>query len=193
MDFETFVREHQDMVYSTALRIVGSPQDAEDIAQNVFIKAYSDFKKLADNPQAGGWLRTLARNEGINHYNRYQKRWKFFSSFDKEDGDSFEPASPETDDGWLYGQFDVLKKALLELPAKFRAPLVLYHYEDCSYDEISKMLKVSIDKVKVDIHRGRAMLKKKIMEIEQGEDGNQEGEKNYPQTCAELLSKHFTD
>jgi RNA polymerase sigma-70 factor, ECF subfamily len=166
MDFETFVREHQDMVYSTALRIVGSAQDAEDIAQNVFIKAHAGFKELADNPSAGGWLRTLARNESINHYNRYQKRWSFFSSFDRQDGDPYEPSSPETTDGWLFGEFDSLKKALLDLPAKFRTPLVLYHYEDCSYDEISKMLRVSIAKVKVDIHRGRTMLKNLMEKME---------------------------
>jgi RNA polymerase sigma-70 factor, ECF subfamily len=166
MDFTAFVREHQDMVYSTALRIVGSVQDAEDIAQNVFVKAHGRFGELSANPSAGGWLRTLARNESINHYNRYQKRWKFFSSFGREDGEAYEPAAQEQEDSWMHERLDVLKKALLELPAAYRAPLVLYHYEDCSYEEIAANLKISLAKVKVDIHRGRSMLRKRITELE---------------------------
>jgi hypothetical protein len=57
----------------------------------------------------------------------------------------------------------VLEEALAKLPPAQRVPLVLYHFEDKSYEEISAMLKISLSKVKTDIFRGREALKKKLM------------------------------
>ena len=164
--FEVFVRSHQDMVFSTALRIVGNKADAEDIAQIVFIQAHKHFEKLGADPSAGSWLRTAARNFSINHYNRYQNRWRFFSSFDSFEDDPYEPVQPETETGWLFENGEALRQALIELPSRFRAPLVLYHYEDLSYEEIAAMLKISAAKVKSDIFRGREALRKKLQLLE---------------------------
>jgi DNA-directed RNA polymerase specialized sigma24 family protein len=61
-NFDAFMRNYQDMVYSTAVRIVGQKADAEDIAQNVFLKAYERFAELAESPSAGGWLKVVATN-----------------------------------------------------------------------------------------------------------------------------------
>ena len=76
--FETFMRNYQNMVYSTALRLVANPAEAEDIAQDVFLKAYERFADLRESPTAGGWLRTVARNMSLNHLSRYRARWSFF-------------------------------------------------------------------------------------------------------------------
>jgi RNA polymerase sigma-70 factor (ECF subfamily) len=166
MEFEIFVKNYQDMVFSTAMRIVGVSADAEDISQNVFVLAYKHFAVLKDDPAAGGWLRTCARNHSINHYNRYQKRWRFFGSLDNDDGVVYDPAQPEVDESWLHSRLDDLRDALTELPAKYRAPLVLYHYEDLSYEEIADRLKISLSKVKTDISRGRELLRKKVFQTE---------------------------
>ena len=78
-EFETFVRNYQNMVFSVAARIVGNPIDAQDIAQEVFIKAYARFDELKESGTVGGWLKTVATNLSINHLNRYRARWRFFS------------------------------------------------------------------------------------------------------------------
>jgi RNA polymerase sigma-70 factor (ECF subfamily) len=166
MEFETFVRDNQDMVFSTAMLIIGARADAEDISQNVFVMAYNHFDQLKDDPAAGGWLRTCARNLSINHYNRYQRRWRFFSSLDLDDGTPYEPEQPAADHSWLHQFVDELRDALGDLPAKYRTPLVLFHYEDLSYAEIAGQLKISLTKVKTDISRGREMLRKKIFKSE---------------------------
>jgi RNA polymerase sigma-70 factor, ECF subfamily len=57
----------------------------------------------------------------------------------------------------------VLEEALLKLPPTQRVPLVLYHFDNKTYDEIAVMLKISLSKVKTDIFRGREALKKKLM------------------------------
>ncbi len=78
-EFEMFIRSYQNMVFSVSARIVGNLADAEDITQEVFIKAYARFNQLQNSETVGGWLKTVATNLSINHLNRYRARWRFFS------------------------------------------------------------------------------------------------------------------
>jgi DNA-directed RNA polymerase specialized sigma24 family protein len=89
-DFTTFMRNYQDMVYSTAVRLIGNETQAEDIAQEVFIKAHAHFDNLRTSPSAGGWLKTVATNLSINHIQRYKKRWSFFSDLVHKDDEGGE-------------------------------------------------------------------------------------------------------
>ena len=58
--FEAFLHSHQNMVYSTAMRLLAKQSDAEDVTQEVFLRAYQHFDNLRENLGAGGWLRTVA-------------------------------------------------------------------------------------------------------------------------------------
>ena len=163
--FASFMTKYQDMVFSTACRLLGSAADAQDISQNVFLKAYQHFADLADNPAAGGWLKTTTTNLSLNHLTRYRARWRFFSEFRREDDQteyvddlpappSFEESLPDSD------YCALLESVIQKLPETQRVPLVLYHFEDLSYDEIAARLRISLSKVKTDIHRARLALKK---------------------------------
>src|SRR5262245_18323634 len=88
--FELFMRNYQDMVFSTAFRLLGNESDAQDIGQEVFLKAYRDFASLHANPSAGGWLKTVTRNLCLNHLTRYRARWQFFSEIFSRDADDDE-------------------------------------------------------------------------------------------------------
>ena len=165
-DFTTFMRNYQDMVYSTAVRLIANETQAEDIAQEVFIKAYEHFDNLRSSPTAGGWLKTVATNLSINHIQRYKKRWTFFSDIVHRDDDGGEKevefAAPDT----FFAGVDSserrewVERALEKLPAHQRVPLVLYHFEDLPYEDIAKKTGVSLSKVKTDILRGREALAK---------------------------------
>src|SRR6202040_1856339 len=154
-EFEMFIRSYQNMVFSVSARIVGNMTDAEDITQEVFIKAYDRFRELRNSSTVGGWLKTVATNLSINHLNRYRARWRFFS----EQEDEPELAAPveKSDD-----RRELLEIAIQKLPAAQRVPLVLFHFQDLSYDEIAAKLGISLAKVKTDIHRGRETLRKLI-------------------------------
>src|SRR5260221_12340331 len=152
-EFETLVRNYQNMVFSVAARIVGSVADAEDITQEVFIKAYDRFADLQQSQTVGGWLKTVATNLSINHLNRYRARWRFFS--EEETEVEIPTLAPPTDD-----RRELLEVAIQKLPDAQRVPLVLFHFQDLSYDEIADKLGISLAKVKTDIHRGRASLRK---------------------------------
>lgn len=163
-DFTAFMRNYQNMVYSTAVRLVGSEAQAEDIAQEVFLKAHQHWDSLAGSPTAGGWLKTVATNLSINHVQRYRKRWSFFSDLGRraDDGEEREVefAAPDTFFAGLDSgeRREWVERALEKLPEHQRVPLVLFHFEDLPYEEIARKLGVSLSKVKTDILRGRAAL-----------------------------------
>src|SRR6478736_431659 len=96
--FETFMRAYQNMVFSTAVRLLGNDAEAEDIAQDVFLKAYERFQELSQSPTVGGWLKTVTTNLCLNHLSRYRARWRFFSemlSRDDDDDATLEIAAPD--------------------------------------------------------------------------------------------------
>jgi RNA polymerase sigma-70 factor (ECF subfamily) len=161
--FEVFMRNYQDMVYSTAIRLLGNETDAQDIAQTVFLKAYEFFGTISTSPTAGGWLKTVTTNLCLNHLSRYRARWRFFSEMRKDDDDTDFLESVAAPDMTSFDTSDyrgLLEDALRKLPESQRVPLVLFHFEDLGYEEIAKRLGVSLSKVKTDIHRGRLCLKR---------------------------------
>ena len=167
--FEQFMKNYQNMVFTTALRLTGNDAEAQDIAQEVFLKAFERFGELQKSPTVGGWLKTVATNLSLNHITRYRRRWSFFSELLTDDSEHDQPAyeipAPEVTAEYM-NEADtrrVLEEALAKLPPGQRVPLVLYHFEDKSYEEIAAMLRISLSKVKTDIFRGREALKKKLV------------------------------
>ena len=147
-DFEGFVRRYQDMVYTTAVRLLGSTDEAEDVAQETFLRAYENWAKL-ERSTAGGWLKTVATNLSLNHLQRHRAR------FTELPEDVAQPEKPS---------HAGLEAALDALPDAQRVPLVLFHFHDLSYEDIAAKLGVSVGKVKTDIHRGRQRLKNELGE-----------------------------
>lgn len=158
--FEAFVRRYQDLVYATAVRLLGNPAEAEDVAQTVFLRAFQRFDTIGSSPAAAGWLKTVTRNACLNHLSRYRARWRFFSELEEPDGEAFEPAVQQAAEADEAARLDQLEEALRRLPDHQRVPLVLFHFEDASYQDIAETLGVSLGKVKTDIHRGREALRK---------------------------------
>jgi len=162
------MRNYQNMVFSTAMRLVANQSEAEDISQEVFLKAYERFSELCDSPTAGGWLKTVARNMSLNHLTRYRARWSFFSEMfhgggeDEEHEIEFEAPGCLEDDVARGDRQQLVEQALQKLPPGQRVPLVLYHLEGLKYEEIAVKLKISLGKVKTDIFRGREALRKKL-------------------------------
>lgn len=167
-DFEAFVRRYEDMVFATAVRLLGNPAEAEDVAQTVFLKAFERFDQLSESPTSGGWLKTVATNLCLNHLSRYRSRWRLFSELRRD-----EDWSPDADPVEQLGStppFDFeraddaarLERALAKLPAHQRVPLVLFHFDGRSYEQIAAVLRVSLGKLKTDMHRGRLALKRQL-------------------------------
>jgi RNA polymerase sigma-70 factor (ECF subfamily) len=157
------------MVFGTAVRLLGRVAEAEDVSQTVFLRAFQRFDDLRSSPAAPGWLKKVTTNLCLNHLSRYRARWQFFSEIDDSRGSptsSFESrlAAPPADQSGDQDttRVDALEAALRSLPDHQRVPLVLFHFESQSYEDIASTLGVSIGKVKTDIHRGRLALKRAL-------------------------------
>lgn len=166
-NFEAFMQAYQNMVFTTAVRLLGNPVEAEDISQEVFLRAFERYDELRLSPTVGGWLKTVATNLCLNHLSRYRARWRFFSEMlSPDDDDDFtqEIPAPDTIHDQLGGADHrrLLEQALQKLPKSQRVPLVLYHFENLRYEEIAEKLNVSLSKVKIDIFRGREALRRKL-------------------------------
>lgn len=163
------MRAYQDMVYTTAKRLTANDSQAEDIAQEVFLRAYARFDQLRSSQTAGGWLKTVATNLSLNHLSRYRRRWRLFSEMASADDDG--PGDPV--DLLAHGMpladepfFDLdaetrrqrVEESLAAMPEHQRVPLVLFHFEGLSYQDIAAHLGVSLAKLKADLYRGRLHL-----------------------------------
>jgi RNA polymerase sigma-70 factor (ECF subfamily) len=166
--FEAFVREYQDMVFATAVRLLANASEAEDIAQTVFLRAFERFATLSTSATAAGWLKTVTTNLCLNHLARYRARWQFFSELDRAGSESYESTVPAPSTDAMLEQAERharLESAVRQLPDHQRVPLVLFHFEDMNYKEIAATLGVAVGKVRTDIHRGREALKKAMVRV----------------------------
>jgi RNA polymerase sigma-70 factor (ECF subfamily) len=173
-DFATFMLNYQDMVFTCATRLLADDAEAEDIAQEVFLRAHDHFRMLSASPTAGGWLKTVTTRLCLNHLQRYRGRWKLFSELRQAGAENEAPDQAAVDfpsPDVFFAAMDAadrreaLERALTRLPDRQRVPLVLFHFEDMSYEEISVKLGHSLAKVKTDIFRARASLARALASI----------------------------
>jgi RNA polymerase sigma-70 factor (ECF subfamily) len=177
--FEAFVREYEDMVYGTAVRLLANPSEAEDVAQTVFLKAFERFESIGASPAAAGWLKTVATNLCLNHLSRYPRGG---ASSTTQAAGMDDAAQSDHIDGLLARggrtgtnvaavlrrcpggseQQEQLERRCVPCPTT-SVPLVLFHFEGRAYQEIAALLGVTLAKVKTDIHRGREALKQALV------------------------------
>ncbi len=159
------------MVFATAVRLLGNEADAEDVAQTVFLKAFQRFDGLRDSPAAAGWLKVVTRNACLNHLSRYRGRLRLFSELNGGNANSSEPFESSLRSAAAASSIDERERheqiegALRRLPDHQRVPLVLFHFEEMSYQEIADTLGISLGKAKTDIHRGREALRRLLAGI----------------------------
>lgn len=165
--FPTLVTDHQDRLYSIALRMLGDPHDAEEAAQDALVRAYRamaeyDATRIAEL-RLRGWLATIVLNLCRNRLARRGGRAGMPLSLDDPDGRIAEPGastgqSPESivqrrDEREAWGV------RLLRLPPAYRAAVVLRHVDGLSYPEAAVALGRPEGTVKAQVHRGIALLR----------------------------------
>jgi len=167
--FETVIFTHQDRIYNLCRYMLGNAHDAEDAAQDTFIKAYQNLKNFRPDSSLYTWLYRIAVNTCIDY-----KRKPFWESLFKRSSEGealvLDPPSDEPSPERLYESKQTgaaLQAALNRLSPKLRAVIVLKEIEGLSYEEIAAALDISIGTVKSRISRAREELKrfmKKFME-----------------------------
>lgn len=168
--FKTLVDRYQDMVINVSNRFVHSRDDALDIAQEVFIKAYDSIGRFREQSSLSTWLYRMAVNRSLNSI-RDRKRKNIFNSldilFENEENSPIQQEQDHNDpvDVQMEKQENIqaLYKALDSLPKKQRVAITLNKLEGLSYKEIADIMDISVSETGVQINRARKKLQKKLL------------------------------
>lgn len=161
--FSYLVERYQDMVYGLALKLVRNSEDAEELAQDCFVKAYRSLGTFGQKSKFSTWLYRIAYNSCIS---LMRKRKIEIRSLDEQN-------LSENDEMWLndrLGEMDkvavehALHEALNKLPELEQVLIQLFYFEEQKVEEISRITGLGESNVKVKIHRAR----KKMYELLQG-------------------------
>lgn len=159
--FEQIILNHQDRIYNLCLYMLSNRQDAEDAAQDTFLKAYRSLNDFKPNASLYTWLYRIAVNTCIDYKRKPLLESLFRRSDTGEEMVIEHPSdSPSPEKEYESKQIrGAIKKALKKLSPKLRAVIVLKEMEGISYEEIADTLDVSIGTVKSRISRARDELK----------------------------------
>ncbi|HOJ04802.1 MAG TPA: sigma-70 family RNA polymerase sigma factor [Bacteroidota bacterium] len=158
--FNELVRGNQQRVYRVVRRIVQDPDDAMDITQDVFVRAYQGLDGFRGGSKIFTWLYRIAVNLSINHVKSGRVR-RFFR-FDREDGEYVDHA-PGIHEGLEREEIRrSIERAIAALPAKQRAVFVLRYYEELPYEDIAGMLGTSVGGLKANYHHAMKKIEEKV-------------------------------
>lgn len=161
--FELLVLEYQKNVYNVALRITGNAEDAADMAQEAFIKAFNSISSFKGDSRFSVWLYRIVSNVSVDFLRSKARRPSSSLSIENEEGETVEleiadeSLSPEKLlETKLSSQ--AVRRGLDSLPEDYRQILLLREIQGLSYDEIAQILDVEIGTVKSRIFRARKKL-----------------------------------
>ncbi|MCI0410579.1 MAG: sigma-70 family RNA polymerase sigma factor [Acidobacteria bacterium] len=165
--FEREALRHLDAVYNLAIWMTGNPSDANDLVQEVYLKAFRFFHQFQEGTNLKAWLLTITRTTYINLYRKRRSEALAPLGGDRREArGAAEHPSPEPliqDDPELGALRAVVRsdidRALAALPEEFRTPIILSDLEGLSYTEIAVLLSCPTGTVKSRISRGRRLLK----------------------------------
>lgn len=158
--FEEVYRSYASMVFNLCLRMVGNREEAEDLAQEVFLRIHRHLGRFSGRSALKTWIYRVTINYCRSKLSR--KRWfmRSIKEEDEEGGVQLEDTARGPEDQTLaHDDARTVMKALLQVKPKFREAVVLRDLEGMSYDEIAEVLKVRIGTVRSRIARGRERLR----------------------------------
>ncbi|MDE6007276.1 MAG: sigma-70 family RNA polymerase sigma factor [Muribaculaceae bacterium] len=147
--FDLLMRTYGEQVYWQIRKMVASHDDANDLLQNCFIKAWKNIHNFRGDARLSTWLYKIAVNESINFLNKERQRL----GLTEEDPDSFLLQNLESDPYFDGDDLQMeLQKAILQLPEKQRLVFNMRYYDEMKYEEISEILGTSVGALKASYH-----------------------------------------
>lgn len=175
-DFSELIRQCGDKAYNFAYRLAGNENDARDLVQEAFARAYERFGSYDARRPFDSWLLTILRNIYLDGVRRYEHGHTV----------SLDGPAPAADAGWedmlpsgeaaagaameKAESGTLLQRALAGVPAHYRAAVTLCDVEGLSYDEIAKVMGVPVGTVRSRIHQGRVLVREAFEKLENAKE-----------------------
>jgi RNA polymerase sigma-70 factor (ECF subfamily) len=170
--FDAHYREHYPRVLGTCRRMLGSTFDAQDAAQEVFMRGYRAFDRYRQDEPFGPWIGRITANYCIDLLRRRQRLGTLFS----DDPDALDDVAESAADGTLLlaAEHDAqrVSEAVDALPEKYRVPIVMAYYSDASYDDIAAALDISRNHVGVLLLRAKQHLRRALADLDRNFEGD---------------------
>jgi RNA polymerase sigma factor (sigma-70 family) len=173
--FEQIVRDHQTMVFSSLIRLTGSREHVDDLAQEVFLRLYRALPAFRGEALLSTYLYRIVANVAQDEWKRRRRDDRPLVSFSEEESDwedRLAHPGPDAEQQFAEKQFRYSVEEQLQLLSPIeRTILVLYHQEERSYEQIALSLKLPIGTVRTHLHRGRKKLRQGIQRQQEMERG----------------------
>ena len=169
LTFEEIYQAFGKKILNLAYKMTANEEVARDLTQDVFMKVYQNLATFREQSQVYTWIYRIAVNHILSHLKK-QRRYQWFDLMDKSiaevlheeriDPTFWARSNPTPSDGLLEKseREKIVWSSLQALALKYRVPLVLYHYEGMSYQEIADYMKLSLSAVEARIHRAKKQL-----------------------------------
>lgn len=147
--FDTLMRTYGEQVYWQIRKMVATHDDANDLLQNCFLKAWKNLHNFRGDAKLSTWLYKIAINETINFINKEKQR----NNVDVDSGDNYMMDSLEADEYFDGDELQtLLQEAILTLPEKQRLVFNMRYFDDMKYEEMSEILGTSVGALKASYH-----------------------------------------
>jgi RNA polymerase sigma-70 factor (ECF subfamily) len=160
--FEVIMRRYNQRLYRTARAILKVDDEAEDVMQDAYVRAYSHLRDFSGAATFGGWLTRITVNEALARL-RKRKRFDSLDDHDHHDEGTMAAHDRSPEEGASDGELrSVLESAIDALPESFRTVFVLRAVEEMTTHETAECLDIPEDTVKTRLFRARALLQKEL-------------------------------
>ena len=166
--FGALVVRYQDRLYHSLVAVVGSAEDARDVVQDTFIRAYEKLNSFRGDSAFYSWLFRIALNAAVSRHRKQRHVAVSMEGFGQQS--AIEPSDPHPSAAPEFGieqseRQQAVRTALAELPEDFRTVLVLKEIEGYRYEEIASIIECPVGTVRSRIHRGRLELRRRLKRV----------------------------
>lgn len=165
--YDVLVKRYQRQVYNLAYRMLGNAEDAGDLVQETFIRAFGALKSFRQDASFLTWLYKITSNLCIDQMRARKSRGALSLDVELEEGrEPMADRSSSPEDQVVRGAVgEIVQRAVMNLPERYRVVVVMRHLQDMSIDEIASQLDLPSGTVKTHLFRGREMLRERLKPV----------------------------
>ena len=157
--FRMLVERHQNLVFTIAFRITGKREEAEEVAQDVFLKVYNNLAGFEGTAKFSSWLYRIAYNTALT---KIRNRKEAFKTLDNFDNSNYKSSAAVLNEAEQVFTKEYLDKAINLLEPDESTLITLFYLSEQSLEEIAQVLNIEANAVKVRLHRARKKLREKL-------------------------------